>query len=186
MSEPGPFEDDLGTEGWWPEDDVPDEVGPPAWRRPLIIAVAVITVLALALVPLYNVFQGRDVAGNGLEVCGFDYCVVQDAVMAAHLDLVMSRLANTFLDEAGARALAGEMTDHLGIDPVGLTVVDRLEGSLGGFYDPATRSITIQGPARAWTVLHEVAHAEADGHGQAFQDAVIELASWVGTADRVG
>ena len=167
--------DDLEDEEYLEDDDPA-----PAWRRPLIVGVSVVTAVALALIPLYNVLFARTIAENGLEVCGFDYCVVQEAVRAAGLDLTMSAMANTFLDEEEARALAGEMTEFLGIEPVGLRVVADLDGRIGGVYDPTTRSISIESPARAWTVLHEVAHAVETGHGDAFEEVVIRLAAWMG------
>jgi hypothetical protein len=168
-----PFDD-------WDDDELFEGEEPvPAWRRPLIIGVSLVTALALALVPLYNVFFARTIADNGLEVCGFDYCVVQEAVRAAGLELTMSALANTFLDEEEARSFAEDLTGYLGIEAVGLRIVPDLEGRLGGVYDPATRSISIESPARAWTVLHEVAHAAETGHGESFRDLVIELAGWV-------
>lgn len=182
---------------WWADDDIEDPLFDPweddgeeaeadgpgvsVWRRPLVVAVAIVTALALASVPIYNVvFAGR-VADNGLEVCGFDYCIVQETVREAGLDATMSALAHTFLDEREARQLANQITDHLGVDPVGLAVVARLEGRLGGVYDPATRSIAIESPARAWTVLHEVAHAVQTGHGDVFQEVVVELTAWAAT-----
>lgn len=151
----------------------------PAWRRPLLIVVASLTAVALAIVPLYNVLQGATYADNGLEVCGFDYCVVQEAVREAGLDITMSRLSNTFNDEDVSRAFALALTDHLSVASVDLEVVDRLEGRIGGVYDPATRSIRIERPARAWTVLHEVAHVIERGHGEDFRNVVIELTRWV-------
>jgi hypothetical protein len=170
---------DFPFDDWDDEDDHPDDADPaPAWRRPLIVGVSVVTALALALIPLYNVIFARTIAENGLEVCGFDYCVVQEAVQAAGLELTMSALANTFLDEEEARALGGEFTAYLGIEPVGLRVVTELERRLGGVYDPSTRTISIESPARAWTVLHEVAHAVETGHGEAFAGVVIDLAAW--------
>jgi len=166
----------------WSVDEDPEEDWPtPTWRRPLIVGVAIVTVIALAMIPIYNVVFARSVADNGLEVCGFDYCIVQEAVQAAGLDLTMSALANTYLDEQEAREFADELTGHLGIEPVGLAVVTNLAGRLGGVYEPSTRSISIESPARAWTVLHEVAHAVQTGHGQTFQEIVIELAGWVAT-----
>lgn len=173
-----PFDD------WDDDEDIEEDEPVPAWRRPLIVGVAAVTALALALIPLYNVIFARTVAENGLEVCGFDYCVVQEAVRAAGLDLTMSSLANTFLDEQEARALAGELTDFLGIEPVGLRVVTDLDGRLGGVYDPATRSISIESPARAWTVLHEVAHAVETGHGEGFTEVVIDLATFLDETTR--
>ncbi|MFZ0014272.1 MAG: hypothetical protein WAL25_09180 [Acidimicrobiia bacterium] len=179
MVDPGaeqehPFPDwDDGVE------DVDDGPGR-SWRGPLLIAVAALTAVAVALVPLYNLFRQPQVADNGLEVCGFDYCIVTEAVTAAGLDLVMSRLANMVLDETEAREMARELTDYLEIDPVALDVVGDLEGRLGGVFDPETRSILIESPARAWTVLHEVAHAEANGHDERFQRVVVDLAQQVG------
>jgi predicted metal-dependent hydrolase len=105
---------------------------------------------------------------------------VQEAVRDAGLELTMSALANTFLDEEEARAFARDLTNYLGIEAIGLRVVPDLEGRIGGVYDPTTRSISIESPARSWTVLHEVAHAVENGHGEAFRDVVIELAGWVG------
>ncbi len=151
----------------------------PPWRKPLLIAIAALTAVAMAAVPLYNVLFAQPVSEGGLEICGFDYCIVQQAVQEAGVDLTMSRLANTYLDEEGAREFARRLTDHLGIPPVGLQVVDRLDGRIGGVYDADTRSIAIERPARAWIVLHEVAHAVESGHGQDFQRLVIELTRWV-------
>ena len=147
----------------------------PGWRKPLLIGVSVVVIVALVLVPVYNALTAPTVADNGLEVCGFDYCIVEEAVRDAGLELEMSRLYNTVLDDGEAVALAHLLTDHLDVDPVGLTVVEALEGRLGGIYDPATRSIEIERPARAWTVLHEVAHVVEGGHGEDFQEVLIEL-----------
>lgn len=173
--------DDPALADWDDDEEYEDDEPVSTWRRPLIVGVAVVTVIALAMIPIYNVVTARTVADNGLEVCGFDYCIVQDAVQAAGLDLTMSALANTYLDEDEARAFADELITHLGIEPVSLTVVTDLEGRLGGVYEPETRSIAIESPARAWTVLHEVGHAAQSGHGEEFQAVVIELAGWVGT-----
>ncbi len=162
-----------------PEDEL---LGPPAWRRRLLFWVAMVTVVGMASVPIYNVLQSRTVAANGLEVCGFDYCVVQEAMTEAGLDGTMSRLANTVLTEDEAYAFALDLTTYLQIQPVGLEVVPRLDGELGGFYDPTTRSITIERPASAWTVLHEVAHAESSGHGASFLVTVEKLIRWVQAA----
>lgn len=182
--EPDHHHDDFLDEDWDfdpdhldPEDLEP--VAPPRWRQPLLIGVAALTAIALAIVPLYNVIAGRPVSDGGLELCGFDYCIVQDAVREAGFNTTMSRLAHTFLTEDEARALANELTDYLGIRPVGLRVVDRIDGRIGGFYDHADRMIAIESPARAWIVLHEVAHAVESGHGTAFQQVVIDLTDYM-------
>ena len=84
----------------WDHEDDNDEgqLDPPVWRRPLIIGVALLTAVAMALVPLYNLVGGggRAVADNGLEVCGFDYCVVQAEIRSIGLDLAMSRFSNIY------------------------------------------------------------------------------------------
>ena len=174
--------DELFEEWNLSEEDF-EPLPPPVWRKPLLIAVAALTAIAMAVVPLYNVFSARSVADNGLEICGFDYCVVQEAMRVSGVDLAMSNLANTFLDDEEARALADDAADYLDIAPVGLRVVDDLERRLGGFYDPETRSILIERPARAWTVLHEVAHAAESGHGEAYLEVLTDLARW---ADQPG
>lgn len=179
MIEQGPADEFPFEEGW---EDEYEEIGPaasPGWRRPVLVAVAAVTALAMTMVPVYNVFFSRTIADNGLEVCGFDYCVVQEAAVEAGVDGVMSRLWNTFVDQERARSFAGELTDYLDINPVGLQMVDDLEGQLGGVYDADARSIRIARPARAWTVLHEVAHAVETGHGPEFQELVVDLARWV-------
>lgn len=159
------------------EEDLP---GPPAWRRPAMVIIAVITALALAVVPLYNLF-GRTppLSDSGLEICGFDYCLVQEGVIESGLAAAMGRLSNTFLNDDQAVGLADAIAAFLGVEPVPLTVVDRLEGRLGGVYNPATRSILIQRPARAWTVAHEMAHVVATGHGEAFIEALVGIVRWL-------
>lgn len=170
-----PFFDELGFETEF-EDEEPREPISPPWRRPLLIAVAAITALAMALVPLYNLINGsRPVADNGLEVCGFDYCIVQDAARAAGIGDTMSALANTFLSDQEAVRLAGRLLDRIGESDVSFVIVERLEGDIKGQYDPSTRTIFVERPVRAWIVVHEVAHAEAPGHGEEFQEALIEL-----------
>jgi hypothetical protein len=173
--ESGHDDQEPGWDDWDLEAEDFEALPPPPWRKPLLIAVAAVTAIAMALVPVYNVFFDRPVADNGLEICGFDYCVVQEAVIEAGVDQAMSRLANTFLDEDGARALSGDLTEYLDIRPVAVHVVDELDGRLGGVYEPATRIISIESPARAWTVLHEVAHAVESGHGNRFREVVIDL-----------
>lgn len=166
-----PFFDELDFE---PEEN--EEPSAPAWRRPLLIAVAAVTAIAMALVPLYNVInQGQPVAENGLEVCGFDYCIVQQAAIEAGISDEMSRLANTFLSEEEAAGLANALLDHLGEDGVSFIVVDHLDRDVKGQYDPSTRTILVERPVRAWIIVHEVAHAAAPGHGSDFQRVLIEL-----------
>ena len=172
--------DEQSAVGDWGLDEY-EELYAPLWRKPLLIGVALLTVAAMASGPIYNLVNDGavPVADNGLEVCGFDYCVVQDAIREAGLDLVMSRFANIHLDDESAVALADVLLDHVGVEPVTVTVVDRLDGHVEGEYSPASRTILIERPARAWTVLHEVAHVDNPGHGAEFQRGLIDLALWL-------
>lgn len=172
-----PHFDDFELEMHELEDEV-EPVAPP-WRRPLLIGVAAVTAAAMLLIPMYNVLRGRQIADNGLEVCGFDYCVVQDGVIAAGLNEEMARLANTFLDDEATNTLAAALLDRLGEGNTSVRIVDRLEGEIKGQFDPGSRTIVLERPVRAWIVVHEVAHTRASGHGEDFQDVLIELTEWI-------
>lgn len=178
-----PPTDDEGTflDEWDTDEDEFETVAPPRWRRPVVVTLAILVAASLAILPLQSLFDGTTpaVSDSGLAICGDDYCIVREAVVEAGLDLELSRLANTLLDDAAAVALANELTDYLGIDRVELTVVDELGGRLGGVFDPSTRSILIDRPANAWVVAHEVAHAVAPGHGDEFQRVLIDLARYL-------
>ncbi|MGI9609220.1 MAG: hypothetical protein ACR2NL_02895 [Acidimicrobiia bacterium] len=168
-------------EGWVPDDAdfeaESERIEPSPLRRWVLSAVAALVAAALALVPIYNLIGGADpeVADNGLEVCGFDYCVVQEAVRAAGLDFAMVRLANTYLDDSQAEALAGALLSELGEREVSFEVVDSLERRIAGQYSPETRTIVVERPVRAWIVVHEVAHVVSSGHGPGFQATLIDL-----------
>ena len=181
MDSDPPLDDEFFLDGWESEDEEGEELAPPSRRRPLIIGVAIVTAAAMALVPLYNLINGgqRAVADNGLEVCGYDYCIVQQEVRNSGLDLAMSRFSNVYLDDEGATRLADLLVDYLNVPAVSVVVVDQMDGRIEGQYEPATRTILIERPARAWTVLHEVAHAVSAGHGDDFLEAVVDLTSWL-------
>lgn len=178
---PPPDYDDPFFEGFDfpPEDEEEHEPLAPWWKRPLLIGIAALTAAAMLLVPLYNLIQGQQLADNGLEVCGFDYCIVQDAAIAAGLNEEMSRLANTFLSDNEASGLAETLLDRIGERDVSFVVVDQLGGDIKGQFDPSSRTIFVERPVRAWIVVHEVAHAKASGHGEEFQRALIELTEWI-------
>jgi len=172
-------------EEWDLEDEsTAEDVRRSAWRRRVIWVVAAITVAAMVLVPLYNVFnQGRrPVADNGLEVCGFDYCRVQDGVRAAGLDGEMIRLSNIYLSDEDAGSLAAALVDYLGEEPVTFEVVDRLDWRIKGQYRPASRTILVERPVSAWIVLHEVAHVPSQGHGSDFLTVLLDLVEEVSSA----
>ena len=165
------------------EDDLyPDEErATPPWRRRVVVAVAVLAIAAMALVPLYNTILATrpPTAGNGLEVCGFDYCIVHDHLTAAGFDTTMSRLSTTYLGDDEAQQFADQLVAHLGLGTVPVRVVDDIAGRSDGFFDPSTRSIVVLRPVRAWTLVHEVAHVGATGHGEDFLETLTSLAAWL-------
>ena len=155
-----------------------DEIPPsPPWRRYVLMGVAAVVALAMAGTQLWNLVDrgAPPIADNGLEVCGFDYCDVQDAVRAAGLDLEMARLAQTYIDEETALELIDRLVARLGQPPVDVQIVDRLDGRTAGQYSPGSRTITLERPLRAWIVVHEVAHTAALGHGDDFIEVLERL-----------
>jgi hypothetical protein len=172
--------DELIPDEWFsPEDEEPLEH--PPWRRRAITAVGLLVAAAMLAVPVWNIIDGATprFSDSGLELCGFDYCVVQEGVREAGQGVTMGRLANTFLSEDDAQQLADSLVGYLGVEPVTVDVVDRLEGRIAGQYNSATRQILLERPVRAWIVLHEVAHTVATGHGEEFIDTLVDLARWM-------
>ena len=178
-----PFDEEAFLAGWESPEDTDEELEYRPWRRPLIIAVALATVIAMALVPLYNLINGsqRLVAANGLEVCGFDYCIVQEALTDAGLDQTMARLSAIRLSDEEAVRLANALTSYMGVEPVSVLVVEQIEGGIDGRYDPTSRTVVVDRPVVAWTIVHEVAHARAPSHGSDFLAVMIELTAWLST-----
>lgn len=172
-----PYFDEFDIEAFETEEEA-EPIAPP-WRRPLLIGVAAVTAAAMLLIPMYNLLRGQQIADNGLEVCGFDYCVVQDAAIAAGLNEEMALLANTFLDDEEADTFVSALLGHIGERDVSFLIVDRLDGDIKGQFDPDSRAIIVERPVRAWIVVHEVAHVEAAGHGEEFRTALIELTRWI-------
>lgn len=152
----------------------------PPWRRAVVTTVGVVAAAALLAFPLWQVLDAAspEIADSGLEICNFDYCVVEDAVVAAGLELAMSELSQRLLSLDEARDLAGRLADRLDVPPVTVEVVDRIEGRTSGRYDGSTRTVLVERPIRGWVVLHEVAHTVAGGHDSDFQAVVIDLAGW--------
>lgn len=155
-------------------DDVDDEPMP-VRRRAGTIWLAALVAVSLLAVPLWNVFEPAPVADNGLEICGFDYCGVFEAVRDAGREPALLRLSNTFLDEESAVGLAEDLVAGLGEPPVTVEVVDHLPASTAGRYTPSRRLIELQRPVRAWTVVHEAAHTVAPGHDADFQETLLGL-----------
>ena len=173
---PAPWEDQAGL---WEEDTAMEPR--PRWRRWVVGVIASMVVAGLAIWPIQAVFDGQNppVAANGLEVCGFDYCVVTSAMEALGLADEVSRLSNVILDDAAAEDLVAQLIEVLDVEAVELAIVDELGGRLGGVYMPADRLIMIERPANAWVVTHEVAHVVAPGHGAAFQSVLADLIGFV-------
>jgi hypothetical protein len=167
--------DEEAVEEWFLGDPVVREEA--VGRRWAIWVVAAVTAVALGVIPLINLFDRSQpqIADNGLEVCGFDYCVVQDGMAEAGMDRAMSRLSTVFLNDEDATVLAGQLVAMLGEAPVSVVMVDRLGGQIAGQYDPSTRTILIERQATAWIVAHEVAHVAHGGHGEPFQETLVQL-----------
>lgn len=169
---PDPPDDDTG--------DVPDPddevAGPPSWRRWL----AVVTALAVLAVPAWNVVDGLQpqFADNGLEVCSFDYCQVEELVDDAGLGLVMARLTQERLGDDEAQAYADRLGDVVGGPAVTVEVLDTVPGDIGGRYIADQLLIQVERPATRWIVIHEVAHTVGDDHGPVFEQALLRLARW--------
>ena len=170
------FENPESVEEWLYGDPVVPEES--ANRRWIIWLVAAITAAVLAILPLYSLFDRAtpQIADNGLEVCGFDYCVVQQAMRDQGVDGEMVQLANIYLNDSDAALLVDQLVAGLGEEPVGLVLVDRISGDIAGQYDPTMRTITIERPVTAWIVAHEVAHVVSAGHDSEFQETLAGLA----------
>ena len=145
-----------------------------SWRGRLVAIIAALSMLAI---PLYNVVEGSSpqIADNGLEVCQVDYCVVEQRVRAEGLGRVMVRMASSVVPDTEVQSFVDMMVDVVGGPDVQATVVDDLPGDLGGRYSPAARTIEIDRPATLWLIAHEVAHSVSSGHGEKFQQALIQL-----------
>jgi len=156
------------------EDEV---IQPRLWRQWVIGIVAAALVALLVLVPVLNLFEQAQpqVAHNGLEICSFDYCVVQTAVRSAGHGPTMAGLAGTLLDAEEAQALADYLVAAIGERAVTVQVVTNLPGSLAGRYGTGSRIIQIEEPIRAWVLVHEVAHTSAAGHESDFIDTLLRL-----------
>ena len=174
--------EELSFDAWEEYDEpTPEELARAQWRRRVILAVAIITVAAMAAIPVFNLInQGsRPVADNGLEVCGFDYCEVQDAVRAAGFGTEMARFSALFLSDSDAADLVDALVGYLGEDPVEFEVVDRLDWRIQGQYEPDIRTIRVERPVTVWIVLHEVAHVPTSGHGDEFVSVLVDLAAQI-------
>jgi len=162
-----------------------EEETPPQhpWRRWVIAGVALALVTVLFAGPIWGAVQRSQprFAANGLQVCGLDYCVVQESVIAAGYGATMTQLAGIRLDAGEAQAFADDLTGALGEREVTVELVGPLPGDLAGRYDARRRLIEVEEPITAWTIVHEVAHVAASGHDAGFQQALLDLVIVVAT-----
>lgn len=158
--------------------------GDPAVRdrrwRGLLAGVAALIAAAMLAVPVWQVVDRftPPVADNGLEICRFDYCVVQSAVVEAGFGPVMTEMAGTFLTLDEAQAFADLLLTELGGLPVTVVEVGRIEGRVAGRFVAATRTAEVERPMSRWTVLHEVVHSRHSGHGEDFREEMVDLVRW--------
>lgn len=147
------------------------------WRSRLVALTAALSMLAI---PLYNVIDGASpqVADNGLEVCRFDYCIIEQRVRDEGLGNAMARMAASVVPDSEVQSFVDAMVRVVGGPDISASVVDELPGDLGGRYSPATRTIEIDRPATVWLIAHEVAHSVSTGHGDDFQRTLIELGAF--------
>ena len=140
-----------------------------------------------AIPPDIAVYAEIEPAGENLEVCQWDYCIVHD-----HIGRSGSRTSSTRSHPpAEAQAIADEVVADWDVSP-GLGVLDPLEGDLGGLYDPNNDSITLDEPLIAWSLIHELAHhvvvetdsPEVEGHGaEEFLDHSGHPGRWLVTSN---
>ena len=115
--------------------------------------------------------------GDQLDVCEWDYCVVQNEIGELRIEQFVYTID---LDEASA--IVDAVTESLDLAPVTVRS-EALQGDLAGYYDPSIDSITLDEPIVTWTVIHEVAHhivreqhgAEALSHGPEFLETLDAL-----------
>jgi hypothetical protein len=123
-------------------------------------------------------YAGIDPAGEELEVCQWDYCIVHEHIGEGQIENFLYEITPT-----EAQEIADDVVADWQVGPVSVTS-RVLEGDLGGVYDPNDDSITLDQPLIAWSLVHELAHhlvAErnpvgVEGHGEIFLDTLAELA----------
>jgi hypothetical protein len=178
------FEDaDWDVEEW--ETSPPEPIAarriPASWR-----IIGALAALAMFAVPLFNALGARtpQIADNGLEVCRFDYCLVEQHVLEAGLGPVMAEMSAQIVPDAEVQSYVDAMIDVVGGPDVRAEVVDELPGDLGGRYSPASRLIQIDRPATVWVIAHEVAHTVSSGHDEGFRETLVELGRFFETNAR--
>jgi hypothetical protein len=166
--------DDWEVDGWEPisEDPIGRRTLPTTWR-----VMGILAALSMLAIPLFNLIDARSpqIADNGLEVCRFDYCIVERHVVDAGLGRTMAEMSSIIVPDAEVQSFVDAMIDVVGGPSVTAQVVDDLPGDLGGRYSSAERLIQIDRPATVWVIAHEVAHTVSPGHDEDFQETLVEL-----------
>lgn len=165
---------DWEIDDWEPvrEDSISSRNLPTSWR-----VIGILAALSMLAIPLFNLIDARtpQIADNGLEVCRFDYCIVERHVVDAGLGRTMAEMSSIIVADADVQSYVDAMIDVVGGPSVTAQVVDELPGDLGGRYSPAERLIQIDRPATVWIIAHEVAHTVSSGHDEEFQETLLEL-----------
>jgi len=165
-------EDDWGLIS---EEAIPRRQVPRAWR-----IVGIVAVLSMLVLPAISLINARpQFADNGLEVCRFDYCLVEEQLLDAGLAGTMVRLSSIIVPDSDVQPVVDELTLVVGGPSVTAVVVDELPGDLGGRYNTSERLIEIDHPASLWVIAHEVAHSVAPGHEDDFVAALVELGRYL-------
>lgn len=165
--------DDWQDEDWEPipEEPIPSRRIPTSWR-----VIGIVAALSLLVIPVLNLINaGPRFADNGLEICRFDYCVVERHVFDAGLGSTMTVMSSIIVPDDNVQSVVDELIVVVGGPSVTAVVVDELPGDLGGRYFPSERLIEIDRPANLWVIAHEVAHAVAPGHEDDFMETLVEL-----------
>lgn len=159
----------------------PDEVIQPRRISRTTRLVGLMAALAMLAIPLWNVIDARtpQFAHNGLEVCAFDYCEVQQQVDAAGFGVIMAGASQIPVSDRDTQALVDSFSVVLDGPDVTIEVVDGIDGGVAGQYIRSERHIQVERPARVWVVAHEVAHSVSNGHDDDFLEALLELATYL-------
>jgi hypothetical protein len=131
-----------------------------------------------AIPPDAPVYTEIHPAGEDLEVCQWDYCIVHDHIGPERIENFLYEIS-----PMEAQAIADEVVADWDVSPVSVSST-RLDGDLGGLYDPHNDTITLDEPLIAWSLIHELAHhvvvetnsPGVDGHGAEFLDTLDTLA----------
>ncbi len=168
-------DEEWDADDWEPvrDDSISRRALPTSWR-----VIGIIAALSMLAIPVFNLIDARSpqLADNGLEVCRFDYCIVERFVVDEGLASTMAVMSSSIVPDADVQSFVDAMIDVVGGPSVTAEVVDDLPGDLGGRYTPAERLIQIDRPATVWIIAHEVAHTVSVGHDEEFQETLAELA----------